>query len=987
LRRKFWAFILLQSIFIWTSLYAQTEECAVNTFQKTYGISNDMKLALDIVETPDHGYISGGWGASAFDQAFLMKVDKKGAIVWTRQIGSKNTIYGFVKKIIRLSDGNYLALCRGYPAAYIDTWVIKFDENGNTIWIKEIPNPTGVGDDGYDICETADHGFAIAASYAPYANAGGSLVMKFDANGNYLWGKGDLNTNAIVSILEKNGILYVAGVNYPSGSGIIMKILSTNGSVIGARIIRVDDKYTRFTGVAEMNNKIYIDASNTDNQSFDNLHQVVLIADTDLNVLKVHKFNVQGATDTWEIQSMFPTSDGGFIACTCFDYGEVDVLLFKVSYDGTIQWKRKYPRPGEQRPWNMRPTSDNGIIGVGTSNDAGGFYDYNNIFIFKTDSLGLTPDCPVEDPIAVITNPVFTSYPVGISYNPLTFPVVPVVCPNVSISIPTNTFCEKISLPACNQIKVTGSDSICNLSDTMVYRAVRNSNCTAAVTWSVDNSFAKVVSSTDTALKIYFIKRGTTKIFASISNPCENITDSLTVNILISPDRVDLGQDVAICQNSSYTLHAGAGFKSYQWQDGSSDSLLTVRSAGRYYVTVTNYCGEPISDTINISLAPPEFFDIGNDTSKCNNETLILSATPGFNSYTWSPNYNISNTGGQSVKVSPDMNTTYHVTAVKNSGCIVSDSIKVTVYHSAPIYLGNDTSFCNGGAITLDPGTGFTSYLWNTGETSRQISVSSAGKYIIAAKDNHQCVSKDTLSIISVYPNPVVALQKDSVLCEGVGLILDAGAGYKNYLWQDNSVNQTLQVITTGKYWVAITDNNSCKGSDTTEIKRIGTVPANFLIKDTTICNGQPTLLTPLSSFKNYLWSNSEITKQITITSTGTYWLQVTNNDGCNAKEYIDVKSKEGCIQAVYFPNAFTPNGDGLNDVFKATVFGTLKNFYLVIYNRFGQKVFETHHLSTGWNGRVHDAASDSGSFVWYSEYQFDNQPSKTIKGAVTLIR
>jgi gliding motility-associated-like protein len=449
----------------------------------------------------------------------------------------------------------------------------------------------------------------------------------------------------------------------------------------------------------------------------------------------------------------------------------------------------------------------------------------------------------------------------------------------------------------------------------------------------------------------------------------------------VSEDSCNLGPDLQACPNFSYTLHAGPGFKTYQWQDGSTDSIFVVTTPGRYFVATTNYCGGISRDTVNVS-ASPEFVNIGNDTLKCSNDTLTLIATAGFISYTWSPDYNISSTSGQTVKVFSNIDTTYKVTAIKNTGCAI-DSIKIKVYPATSLNPGNDTSLCNGNSVNLNPGSGFINYLWNTGATSQQINVAATGEYIVSVKDIHRCISKDTFNVISVYQNPTIHLQKETTLCQGS--ILDAGSVFINYLWQDGSISQTCIVNSIGKYRVAVIDNHQCKGFDSVEIKQLLPSPTDFIIKDTAICEGQTIILKPSVQFSNYSWSTGEVTNQINISSFGTYWLQVSNNSGCKAKEFINVTPKN--CKTVYFPNAFTPNKDGLNEIFKATVLGALKNFHLVIYNHFGQKMFETNDRIKGWDGQYKGRDMDIGTFIWYSEYQFNDELLQKRKGVVTLIR
>ena len=448
-------------------------------------------------------------------------------------------------------------------------------------------------------------------------------------------------------------------------------------------------------------------------------------------------------------------------------------------------------------------------------------------------------------------------------------------------------------------------------------------------------------------------------------------------------DSFNLGPDIQLCPNFIYTIHAGPGYKTYLWQDGSTDSIFEVTTPGRYFVTATNYCGDIFRDTVNVTGSLPEFVNIGNDTLKCSNDTLTLTATAGFISYTWSPDYNISSTSGQTVKVFSKIDTTYKVTAVKNTGCRATDSIKIKVYPSTPINPGNDTSFCNGNSVILTPGPGFVNYLWNTGAISPQINIAEGGQYIVIIKDMNQCTSKDTFNV-AAYQNPTIHLQKDTIICHGSKL--DAGSGFINYLWQDGSTSQMYNINSAGKYRVTVTDDHQCRGSDSVEIKQVLSSPSNFIIKDTSFCEAQTIILQPFGQFSNYLWSTGEITNQINISSFGTYWLQVTNHSGCTAKEFINVAAKN-CIRAVYFPNAFTPNKDGINEVFKADVFGTLKNFHLVVYDHFGQKLFETNDRTKGWDGQYKGKDMDSGTFVWYSEYQLDNEPIQKKKGFVILIR
>jgi gliding motility-associated-like protein len=92
------------------------------------------------------------------------------------------------------------------------------------------------------------------------------------------------------------------------------------------------------------------------------------------------------------------------------------------------------------------------------------------------------------------------------------------------------------------------------------------------------------------------------------------------------------------------------------------------------------------------------------------------------------------------------------------------------------------------------------------------------------------------------------------------------------------------------------------------------------------------------------------------------------------------------CMEGLYVPNAFTPNGDGQNDVFRALIFGHVTSFSFVIYNRWGGRVYETHNPAEGWNGKLNAGVAQKGTYVWYCRYTMEGQSEKIEKGIVELV-
>ena len=162
--------------------------------------------------------------------------------------------------------------------------------------------------------------------------------------------------------------------------------------------------------------------------------------------------------------------------------------------------------------------------------------------------------------------------------------------------------------------------------------------------------------------------------------------------------------------------------------------------------------------------------------------------------------------------------------------------------------------------------------------------------------------------------------------------------------------------------------------------------PVNFLPADTSICSYGAIEIKTLRNFNSYLWSNSSQNNSINVTTSGSYWLKVTDNNGCMGYDTIKILPKQ-CTTNVFFPSAFSPNGDSKNDIFKALVIGKIKSFKLQIFDKGGQLMFETQNFLEGWNGLYKGREFNTATFVWQCFYQFEGLPPEYQKGSLILIR
>ena len=309
-----------------------------------------------------------------------------------------------------------------------------------------------------------------------------------------------------------------------------------------------------------------------------------------------------------------------------------------------------------------------------------------------------------------------------------------------------------------------------------------------------------------------------------------------------------------------------------------------------------------------------------------------------------------------------------------------------TTYHVvcalAPphLTLPTDTLICHGAPITAQSDMSVF-WQWSDGTTDSTLTPQEEGDYTVHI--DNTCGSDSATINVRFYNDPLaVDFGNDTLLCQLATLLLDATQQHPaSYLWQDSSTNTTYTVIDDGRYWVVVTDG--CTGaSDTINIAYLYDLQVD-LGNDTTICSNHPYTLDATTPYSRYLWHDGTTAPTHEVTTTGTYSVHVYNACGeADASVTIEV---EDCGEAVYVPNAFTPNGDGQNDLF-LPVFNhpeRLESYSLHIYDRWGRLLFSTDNPQQGWNC----GDCPVGAYVWRIEYKVSGEGGKILTGNVTVVR
>jgi gliding motility-associated-like protein len=333
--------------------------------------------------------------------------------------------------------------------------------------------------------------------------------------------------------------------------------------------------------------------------------------------------------------------------------------------------------------------------------------------------------------------------------------------------------------------------------------------------------------------------------------------------------------------------HAHYASTSFDWELRSvsfiaTDSMHTIKFLPEdddlnLYGGVLDLNGKIRMGIEDITLLCSHELNLGNDTVLCQGETLNLDATTVNGEYLWQdnsedPQYDITQPGTYTIDVSV-------------YGCIVSDTITVSVNTILDIDFEKDTTLCEGELLTLDITNPNSTYTWQDGSASTHLTIDQAGVYW--GEVTNFCGSfSDTIEVF-YNPLPIINLGNDTVLCQGENITLNSFTAGGNYLWQNSSTNATFNVTQQGSYRLTTTVND-CSSSDTINVE-FDQVPV-LLGSDTSLCPGESIDISLFNQNTLYLWQDNTTDSIHFIDQAGLYWVNAVNQCGV-FKDSIQVVS------------------------------------------------------------------------------------------------
>ncbi|AQG79420.1 gliding motility-associated C-terminal domain-containing protein [Spirosoma montaniterrae] len=287
--------------------------------------------------------------------------------------------------------------------------------------------------------------------------------------------------------------------------------------------------------------------------------------------------------------------------------------------------------------------------------------------------------------------------------------------------------------------------------------------------------------------------------------------------------------------------------------------------------------------------------------------------------------------------------------------------------------LGRDTTLCGRrSTLLLDATTpGAIFYEWNTGSNAPTLQVAKPGRYWVTVQTPCKTL-RDTITV--TYP-PDFSLGADTTLCEGKTLMLHVDAP-GTYQWQDGSRRNTFLVERAGQYVVQVTNKN-CMVADTIAV-RYSRPPQLDLGADQQLCGTEVYTIRPTFANGTFRWLDAFADVERTVNASGIFRASVTN--ACATRTDDVLIDYSGCSCQVYAPDAFSPNTDGLNDVFEPFACNDITFLTLTVYDRWGEAVFHTDQPPFRWNGTYQGERCATAVYTWQLSYLFQRPDAPPIR-------
>lgn len=955
----------------------------------------------------------------------LMRVDNAGNLLWSKTL-IKNATLAVIKEDADQNIcilGTIFSSFPDYKKGYI---ILKVDKNGNTIWAKTFLNSLTSILDFYpiivnDIIQVENDYYICGYANNQYSYNASGLISKISAkDGTHQWTKlynvDSIKNNHAQDLHYVNGKLLLnyslSTLDYNLKNNDrnpyqLFAYADTSGNIQKAYQIKIDT----FPMGGSISSSIQMLPNNDFYIKLTSSEKTGLQPPTIYHYIFIKVSNI----DTLKFARIFSASEGSIASSTIsynggiYTLGSIMSPLFTYTYPNNNLLISKFDSIGNTTQncdiYNISPT-----IRPCSFSNTDFHWEIDSVISVKLDSVFTSLSdislfkkwrCPyaidtcsllkLDGPQNVCDLSSVFKYKVhklpGCGYSLNTSKDVNILSQTdsvISVSFKKNGL-HKIKVTISNSCNPLTDSLIVYVSPTNATFSIGNDTVICPGTKIILNAGNKFVSYKwqDGSNKSTLTVSDTGKYYVTVVDSCNNIvSDSIYIK-LASTIYIDTIKDQKICFKDSLTLQAATIYNSYSWipannfiQVSPTQIKVFPQATTTYIMKALNAQGCTIFDTALIEVLKPPSINLGNDTTICSGNSLLLNAGVGFISYMWNdgstePLLNISGSG------------TYWVKAKDVYGCSSFDSIKVFVQNIPSFSLGNDTALCGQQTLLLRP-TISGACKWQDGTILQNQLIKSPGLYWLEVNKNG-CYYRDSI-VVTYNPFPIIQLTSDTIICNQNTIILNATqpSNTATYKWQDGSGAGKILVTRPGTYIVKVVDKG-CELTDTCTINYEYSPTLN-LGNDTIKCEGD--IIHFDLSFPNstFLWQDLSMNPIYDIGKAGNYYCTVSNFCG-TVSDTIVVKDQK-CECQLLLPNIFSPNGDGINDEFKTSISCTPSFFKLVIFDRDGHIVFETSDYLNYWKGTFKGKPVPVGTYYYIIKVKGSFDPiMKQKSGGITIIR
>jgi hypothetical protein len=862
-------------------------------------------------------FISKGIGGKYDDKATSIVVDNNGNTFIT------GTFRGFA---VDFDPGAAVFnLTSGTSGGHNSAFLCKFDINGNFLWaIKFLDQYTPTD---MIIVETGN--IIISAASGFQSSPGTGRIIKFDNNGNIIW-------NSFIggypkSIVRQTGYIWVTGsfqgtkdfdpspstaVNKTAvgGNDIFMLMLGintgayTNVFCIGG--LGNDDGMSIFrdNSISNIDGNIYITGSFSFTFDFNYVplnSQVKNLTSNGMSDIFIMKISHNNNKFLWAIsmggtqndigQDISVDNSGNIYSIGSFQntvdfnpgtgitnitsVGSTDIYINKVDANGNLIWVKKSGSSTNDEGLSIINDNSGNIYSTGYYSGIADFdpnaSTYNlissgsslDIFLWKLDnngnliwvnSYGGTGE---DKGLCVTTDNTGSPYNVGY------FSSIADFDPRVSVLNLTSNGAKdiyfQVSSGTIPTITASGATSICPGESVTL-----TSSSTTGNIWSNGSTSKSITVNTAGSYSV-----------SNSSGTCSVSSAPITITLLNAPPvpTISSSSSTTFCSGGSVTLTSSSSSGNL-WSNGSTNQSITVNSSGTYNVTVSNGTCSTSSSPIQVnvlSYPPNPVVSANGPTSFCPGESVILTSNSNIG--------NVWSTGETTNSI--NVSTPGSYTVANSNGNCTSYSNPITVsFLNAPatptITSSVATSICLGDSVILTSSSTIGN-LWNTGETTQSIVVTSNGIFNLSVSNGICTSTPDSIEInVLQYPTvPTITANGSTTFCPGGNVTLTSSALSGNN-WNTGEISQSINVTADGIYYVSLSNGNCVSNSDTIFVTLLNApaVPTIDVTGGISLCQGDSAVLTS-SSLANNLWSNGESTQSIAVNTDGNYSVTVSNGN------------------------------------------------------------------------------------------------------------